>query len=220
MTVDELILDATELKNLLGKATRPNVKRALELELKKVEQQVAKSEKVAAAPAPQKMAPTTTSTILPEIKITNYGWDESEKFVKLYITLDNVHELPAENVKSEFTENSFNFNVKNLNGKNYSMAVKDLRSKIVAADSVIKQKTNTLLVMLRKADKTTWGSLTKTEFLEKEKNAPKFDEKEDPQASLMKMMKQMYDDGDDETKRSIKKAWHEGQSKKTGIDSL
>jgi calcyclin binding protein len=37
---------------------------------------------------------------------------------------------------------------------------------------------------------------------------------DDPQASIMKMMKQMYDDGDDEMKRTIRKAWTEAQNKK------
>lgn len=32
---------------------------------------------------------------------------------------------------------------------------------------------------------------------------PKFDEKADPQESLMSMMKQMYDEGDDEMKRLV-----------------
>ncbi len=45
-------------------------------------------------------------------------------------------------------------------------------------------------------------------------SAPKMDEKADPQESLMSMMKQMYDDGDDEMKRTIRKSWHESQSKK------
>lgn len=43
---------------------------------------------------------------------------------------------------------------------------------------------------------------------------PKFDEKADPQESLMGMMKQMYDEGDDEMKRTIRKAWYESQAKK------
>lgn len=38
----------------------------------------------------------------------------------------------------------------------------------------------------------------------------------DPQESLMNMMKQMYDEGDDEMKRTLRKAWHEAQSKKGG----
>jgi len=30
----------------------------------------------------------------------------------------------------------------------------------------------------------------------------------------MKMMKQMYDEGDDDMKRTMRKAWHEGQEGK------
>ena len=37
---------------------------------------------------------------------------------------------------------------------------------------------------------------------------------EDPGAGLMDLMKKMYDDGDDEMKRTIKKAWFESQEKK------
>lgn len=32
------------------------------------------------------------------------GWDQSEKFVKIYITLKGVHTIPAENVEVTFTE--------------------------------------------------------------------------------------------------------------------
>lgn len=37
----------------------------------------------------------------------------------------------------------------------------------------------------------------------------------DPQAGLMDMMKKMYEEGDDEMKRTIAKAWTESQDKKT-----
>ena len=37
---------------------------------------------------------------------------------------------------------------------------------------------------------------------------------EDPGTSMMKLMQKMYDDGDDDMKRTIKKAWHESQEKK------
>ena len=43
---------------------------------------------------------------------------------------------------------------------------------------------------------------------------PKPDKNEDPSASLMGLMKQMYQDGDDEMKRTIAKAWHESQEKR------
>ena len=43
---------------------------------------------------------------------------------------------------------------------------------------------------------------------------PKLDAKDDPSAGLMNMMKKLYDDGDDDMKRTIAKAWTEGQGKK------
>ncbi len=42
------------------------------------------------------------------------------------------------------------------------------------------------------------------------------DDSKDPNAGLMSMMQQMYEDGDDEMKRTINKAWYESQQKKMG----
>ena len=50
---------------------------------------------------------------------------------------------------------------------------------------------------------------------------PKVDKDEDPGVGLMKLMKQMYDEGDDEMKRTIAKAWHESQEKRAkGTEDL
>jgi len=46
-----------------------------------------------------------------------------------------------------------------------------------------------------------------------DKKPPKMDDKKDPGDSLMTMMKQMYDEGDDEMKRTIAKAWTESREK-------
>ena len=46
------------------------------------------------------------------------------------------------------------------------------------------------------------------------KAPPKVDETEDPSGNLMGMLKQMYDDGDDDMKRTIAKAWTESRDKK------
>uniref|UniRef100_A0A8C9P1H1 CS domain-containing protein n=1 Tax=Spermophilus dauricus TaxID=99837 RepID=A0A8C9P1H1_SPEDA len=45
--------------------------------------------------------PITTGLIM---KISNYGWDQSDKFVKIYITLMGVLQVPIENVQVHFTE--------------------------------------------------------------------------------------------------------------------
>jgi calcyclin binding protein len=46
-----------------------------------------------------------------------------------------------------------------------------------------------------------------------EPRVPKVDHKDDPSAALMDMMRQMYEDGDDDMKRNIAKAWTESREK-------
>ena len=50
---------------------------------------------------------------------------------------------------------------------------------------------------------------------------PKAEDNADPSAGLMNMMKQMYEEGDDEMKRTIAKAWTESSSKRNSeLDKL
>ena len=58
-----------------------------------------------------------------------------------------------------------------------------------------------------------WECITEKELKAKEKSAPKIDENADPQDSLMSMMKKMYEEGDDEMKRTISKAFVESREK-------
>jgi len=50
------------------------------------------------------------------------------------------------------------------------------------------------------------------------RTTPKLDEKKDPNEGLMDLLKQMYEDGDDEMKRTIAKSWCESRSKQSGMD--
>lgn len=45
---------------------------------------------------------------------------------------------------------------------------------------------------------------------------PKMDDDKDPNDSLMEMMKKMYDEGDDDMKRTIAQAWTQSKDKKGG----
>uniref|UniRef100_A0A452QBU1 CS domain-containing protein n=1 Tax=Ursus americanus TaxID=9643 RepID=A0A452QBU1_URSAM len=60
------------------------------------------------------------------VKISNYRWDQSGKFVKIYIILTGVHQVLTENVQVHFTERSLYLLAKNLNGKSYSMIENNL----------------------------------------------------------------------------------------------
>lgn len=148
------------------------------------------------------------------VKITNYAWDQSEKFVKIYLTLKDVHKIPQENVEVKFTDSSFSVLVKELDGKNHQMTILNLLCPIDEKESYKKIKTDMLLVMCKKQATKKWDCLTKVEKQSKDKDKPSADDTADPSEGLMNMLKKIYSEGDDEMKRTINKAWSESQEKK------
>ncbi|KAL3986265.1 SGS domain family protein [Acanthocheilonema viteae] len=159
-------------------------------------------------------AVSSNAVPLATVKITNYAWDQSNKYVKLYLTIPDIHTVPQEQIAVSFTESEVEVNARDISSKNYSLIIKGLLKAINPSKSSFKQKTNLLLIMMEKNEEGNWKYLTKAEMQSKEKSTPKFDQKADPQESLMSMIKQLYDDGDDDMKRTICKAWHESQTKK------
>lgn len=78
----------------------------------------------------------------------------------------------------------------------------------------VKAKTDSIVVFLKKKDQgKSWNYVTSVEMKLKEKQMPKMDEKADPQEGLMNLMKKMYEEGDDEMKRTIAKAFTESREK-------
>lgn len=150
-------------------------------------------------------------------EITTYAWDQSDKFMKLYVTLKGVQTLDKELVKTEYTTKSFSLRVENLDGSNYVCRVAGLWGSIIPDKCHHKVKTDTVLLMLKKEeDSKTWPYLTERE--DKKKTTPKIDEKKDPSEGLMDLLKQMYEEGDDEMKRTIAKSWCESRGKQGGMD--
>lgn len=69
------------------------------------------------------------------------AWDQSDKFVKFYVTLQNIHQIPAENVKCIFTSKSLELKVNNLENKDYNLRIKNLLNTIDPEKSTWKVKT-------------------------------------------------------------------------------
>nr|XP_046263484.1 calcyclin-binding protein [Scatophagus argus] len=211
--INQLEADLLELGSLLEKAERKRVQELLKQEQKKVEKELAVKQQQKAQQARREADPTAPKTTY-TVKITNYAWDQSEKFVKIYLTLKDVHKIPSENVEVNFTEGSFSVMVKDLNGKNHQMTVLNLLHPIDVNDSYKKVKTDMVLVMCKKQTTKKWDCLTKVEKQSKEKEKPNMDDSTDPSDGLMNMLKKIYSEGDDEMKRTINKAWTESQEKK------
>jgi len=224
--LNELKNDLVELESVLGMVNRSNVRMiiadAVSTLRTKIED-VSQSNKEVKEKCPEGEQKPTKQTLYTS-KITNYGWDESTKFVKVYITLPNVEKLTQEQISSDFTDKSFKFLANNHNGKNHMLEIPQLANKIVPSSSTCRIKSGNVIVSLKKEKEgTTWGNLTEAEKKQKEKKDSKFDsDKEaadtsDPSAGIMNLMKKMYEDGDDDMKRMIKKTWYESQQKqKTG----
>ncbi|XP_071376884.1 calcyclin-binding protein [Centroberyx affinis] len=212
--INQLEADLQELGSLLEKAERKRVQEVLKQEQKKVEKEIAAKRQQKEQQARRQADPTAASKATYTVKITNYGWDQSEKFVKIYLTLKGVHKIPSENVEVTFTERSFSVLVKDLDGKNHQMTMINLLCPIDTKDSCKKIKTDMVLVMCKKQTAKKWECLTQVEKQTKEKDKPATDGNADPSDGLMSMLKKIYSEGDDEMKRTINKAWTESQEKK------
>ena len=223
--LEELQKDLEEVKVLLEKSTRKRLRDTLTSEKSKIETELKNKMQQKSQKKPELdnekpaavVAPLTTGYT---VKISNYGWDQSDKFVKIYITLTGVHQVPTENVQVHFTERSFDLLVKNLNGKNYSMIVNNLLKPISVESSSKKVKTDTVIILCRKkAENTRWDYLTQVEKECKEKEKPSYDTEADPSEGLMNVLKKIYEDGDDDMKRTINKAWVESREKQAREDT-
>ncbi|CAG07650.1 unnamed protein product, partial [Tetraodon nigroviridis] len=210
----QLEADLVELESLLEKAERKRVQDLLKQEKQKVEKELALKKQQKEQQVKREVDPSAPSKAPYTVKITNYAWDQSEKFVKIYLTLKDVQKHPSENVQVEFREGSFSVLVKDLNGKNHQMNILNLLHPIDPNESFKKIKTDMVLVMCKKQTSKKWDCLTKVEKQTKEKKEkPDVDDSADPSEGLMNLLKKIYTEGDDEMKRTLNKAWTESQDK-------
>ncbi|KAL0966055.1 hypothetical protein UPYG_G00290230 [Umbra pygmaea] len=215
--ITQLETDLQEVNRFLEQSERERVQCVLKLEQKKIEKEISVKRQQKDQQA-RKLETTCSKTYT--VKINNYGWDQSDKFVKIYITLKGVHMNATESVEATFTERSLVVLVKELDGKNHQMIINNLLHPIDPQNSFKKIKTDMVLVMCKKTMNKKWDCLTQVEKQTKEKDKPSLmpDENADPGDGLMNMLKKMYTEGDDDMKRTINKAWSESQEKKSKAD--
>ncbi|KAJ2945601.1 hypothetical protein O0L34_g424 [Tuta absoluta] len=222
--IKELRNDIEELNGLLKQAQRKKVQDILSLEIRKLETEWTNLKELEAAAGSESTAGASSSSSQNkryQIKLNGYGWDQSDKYVKVFVTLKNAHTLPKEQVYCKLTERSMELHVDNLDNKDYLLVINKLLDSINVEESHWKQKTDMVVIFLAKArPNVKWSHMTEIEkkFEDQRNNrfkTPDMDmDKKDPQESIMGLMKNMYDTGDDDMKRMITKAWYEGQHKK------
>ncbi len=149
------------------------------------------------------------------LPIDNFAWDQGEHnspSVTIYIDdLEGVGALPKENIVFTSTKTSFELTINDLNGKNYKLIKDNLEKDIIPEESNIVIKKSKILIKLKKKkgeySYEHWSSLTS-----KKPRSEKADVKSDPMGGLMDMMKDMYDQGDENTKKLIGEAMMKSRS--------
>lgn len=164
----------------------------------------------AAVPVVAGIAPS--AKFIPVDRFSFDAGDYGSQFVTVYVPLPGVGSISRELVTCEFTKSSFDLIVRNLKeGKSssYRLFKDNLEHEIDDTKSKIIVKADKVIVKLAKMKKEYGGFDYWTKLIDNKKghktagggagNAAK----ENPQDSIMKLMRDMYEEGDDNMKKMI-----------------
>ncbi|KAG7019517.1 Calcyclin-binding protein, partial [Cucurbita argyrosperma subsp. argyrosperma] len=207
---EDLSLDLEELRHLHSIAKRPRV-------VSLISSEISNLEKLSKETVPQTHASTPASISTAKVSINSgivytplpgFSWDQDNDKVKIYVSLEGIED---EKVEADYKKLSIDIKFHDVKGKNYRFAIPKLNKEIVPEKCKLLVKPTRAVITLYKASKGNWLDL----HLKEEKLKPGLDKERDPMAGIMDLMKNMYDEGDDEMKRTIAKAWTDARSGKT-----
>jgi calcyclin binding protein len=169
-------------------------------------------------PAKRKMI-LGTGTYIP---IESFAWDQdgfSSPVINVYIDLPGVGKA-KQNCEIDFTKMSFDFKVTGLDGKNYRLLKDNLEKDIIPEQSKMTVKANRVILKLQKVkgeySYEHWNNLTA-----KKPREATADKKKDPMGGIMDMMKDMYEEGDENMRKIIGEAMLKSQrGEKSGPPSM
>lgn len=177
------------------------------------------SEKETETPSSPPPVIVSTANSLKYTPIDRFAFDAgsyNSQFVTLYISLPGVGSVEKKYIKCDFTSTSFDLVVQNLNGKAMRLFKDNLHKDIDPGKSKHILKSDKIVVKLAKV-KGEYGSFDHwTELSAKNKKAP--GKKVDPQGSIMDLMKDMYNSGDDNMKKMIGETMMKQQRGELGKD--
>jgi len=231
-TTAQLQLDCAELTEMLSKAKRPNVKQELQRVLDKLTTERGIQSKAqgasAASPAPMKLATTTDAKagapapavvdikpVGPWVEITTFALDlggYSSPTVTIDLRLKGLEVLPAGHVTCQFTTSSLDLKVIGLDGQNHRFLKTNLDKDIVVEDSSFRVKKNHVIITLQKV-KGEYGYDSWADLVAKGRRKPQggLKKEQNPTDGIMDMMKDLYDDGDDNMKKVIGEAMYKAK---------
>ena len=169
---------------------------------------------------------TTLGTSLKYTTIESFSFDlggYNSPTITIYVDIPNVATVPRENISCDFTSQSFDLKVLHhpKQDHNYRLLNDSLDKEIDPTLSKFVVKSNKIIIKLQKK-KGEYGSYDYWSDLNakktKKKNDKETDKNKDPSASIMELMKDMYDSGDDNMKKIIGETMMKQREGKLGKD--
>lgn len=215
--------DVEEVERLLRGCSRPLVRSKLEALAGELRAQVPREPVPAEKPAAdkpatpaQKEAPSAETAPAPApVVVTGGPWTEfpsysfeagsygSEK-VTVSVRLKGIGELPREQITCTFGKSQFDLRIMGWEGKNWRMFKTNLEKEVDTSKCSFKVTKNSVYVYLAKV-KGEYGYESWADLVSK-KSKKDGEKSSDPTAGLMDLMRDMYNDGDDTTKKAIGEA--------------
>ncbi|KAG9510347.1 Sodium-dependent phosphate transport protein 2B [Fragariocoptes setiger] len=203
-----LKLDIEELERLRDQATRANVKAEIKVSIENLDQRRRVLEAKINDSSRERIV--THESFKP---FKTYGWDEDEKKVNIY-AMDLPFEVESVDMKFPSSKEFI------ATFMGHRIYLRDLNAEVDPEKSTFKigkTKKRVSFHLVKKVPAKWWSLESKEKDFAKFKKDKETEEDltagGDPQESLTKLMKKMYDEGDDDMKRMIKKSFAESQSK-------
>jgi len=165
--------------------------------------------------------------------VSTYSWDQSDKRIKFYLkgTKNLVDENDVQILYPEDEKTSDKISIlctSNADKQDYLFEFPRFSNEINRSAAVtIKVKSSYVLVSLAKKESGNWDHLLAEDQVKAQAKADQManmgglgGDNADPQAGMMNMMKKMYEDGDDEMKRSLNKAWEQSRNGQGGMPGM
>lgn len=221
--VNEWQADVDELRSFLSLAKRRKVKTLLNNEIAMLENKILNATPTEYS-QPAKISTTTLASVNKTSQanfrpITSYGFEQTEDdVIHVYISLKGV----SESTRTELscTEQSFELKIygvvdpsdKSINKeeKNYRLQIARTDGTIDKDKSFVKVKPDRVIVNLIKTSERHWLQLSYKKQVGEDFDA----ERDDPAKGLMGMMKQLYEEGDEDMKKTIAQTWTNNEKQK------
>jgi len=207
----ELHLDALVIEELATKIVRPSAKvhlDALVQELRSKATPTAPETKAVIRPVAKSspIGPLPVSTTPKYNSINKFALDlggYNSPVVTLYLDIPDIGSISKEKIKCHFTKSSVDLVIHGLNGKNYRLLKDNLDKDIDPDKSKYVVKKHKIIVKLAKV-KAEYGLYDSWQNLSSKKSKKSKEKiKSNPSESIMEMMKEMYDSGDDNMRKVI-----------------